>query len=324
MIRDCRFHGRISKNGREYSDKSMWQIKKLYETVDISFDHGSTGFRQLVGKPENLRMTAEDGTELREGGTGKPWEIRGDAKVILNKDSDEYGTLMNCADAAPGLIKYSHEIPSGQFRVRKRRKGLPLVEEVTGVRRIALITGVGGVNNSLYENEAEPMDEIREASDVKKEYPLVYDQIINVEKEGILETCGCKSEGGALEKVVSLETKLVEKDKALTELQEKLDVFEDADKIIVRKQTILDRAKELKHVCSDEILETLLNFPDTEDGNKHIDRLLKTQPELKEDGGEGDPKPKNKPTQEGSITKGDKVRKLPRTAKRLAAGYVSN
>lgn len=66
IIRDVKVLGRVSKNGREYSDKALGDAARLYEGIKVRFDHPPKNdpgrerqFIDSFGRLENLRLTAD-------------------------------------------------------------------------------------------------------------------------------------------------------------------------------------------------------------------------------------------------------------------------
>lgn len=262
----------------------MNQIMELYKGVDVSLDHGSTGVDALFGLPKNLRISREtDGVA-----------IRGDLKV-METNQDRREKVFAIAESEPHLLKFSHEIPEGGYRI-DRKSNPPSISEVSKVRRIALITGTGGVNNTIFEHELDPKMEIKTTKDLQEQFPLVADKLIEENRENILQECPCKKEGGAIEQVAKLKADLKEREDKITELESKVAEFEASKKLEERKHEIRTMAKTLKRACDDDIIELCMQLP-VEEGNGNVKRILEMQSEIKE--GEPDPKPTyKKPTQE--------------------------
>lgn len=127
--------GKVSENGREYSDKAMDQAAKLYEGAKVNIDHdrgnSERGFVEGIGDLRNVR---------REGDA-----IYADLHYL--KSHPYAGLLVEAAQRFPGQFGLSHD---AQGEVSTRR-GKAVVESVTVVHSVDLV-GRPATNAGLFES----------------------------------------------------------------------------------------------------------------------------------------------------------------------------
>ncbi len=142
-IRGVKFLGRVSENGREYSDKAMREAAVLYESVEININHPKAGKERhargmLEGwaRPINLRVVAGDGVygDLRYLGSHP------ETPVILERIREGFG------------IGLSHNA-EGRMTTKGGRR---IVESVKNVRSVDLVTRPA-TNKNLFESVEQTM-----------------------------------------------------------------------------------------------------------------------------------------------------------------------
>lgn len=146
VIRGVKFLGRMSRNGREYSDRAMRQAATMYEDRDITLDHDRKDpnrERQVlesVGKPVNL-VVKPDGIY----GDFAYWKSHPAASLIVER-----------ATRSPGNFGFSHNADGKQVT----RGGRRVVESINRVVSLDLVLRPA-TTNGLFESE-ESMPTIRQ------------------------------------------------------------------------------------------------------------------------------------------------------------------
>lgn len=275
MIRGVKLCSKHSKNNREYTRNALEDLTKLYEYLPIRIDHDEKGYLKTVGSVQKTEMNRIE------------YEIRGD--ISLNKGHPAYDQIMEDAEHRPHLLKLSHEIPARGYQATRKGDTL-VVDRVHKVDCFAIVTN-GGVNDSLFEGaEEEDEDvEIKSLAELKEAMPALYEELEKAMREDVAKDH---------EERIKL---IQERDNALQKLQEaeeKLASIEAEKQLTARKEAILAKAKEMKRVCSEDLLEMMLEVPADEE---KITRILSACPAIKEDGSETDPP--EKPTQRSGLGK---------------------
>lgn len=273
MIRGVKLCSKHSKNNREYTRNALEDLTKLYEYLPIRIDHDEKGYLKTVGSVQKTEMNRID------------YEIRGD--ISLNKGHPAYDQIMEDAEHRPHLLKLSHEIPARGYQATRKGDKL-VVDRVHKVDCFAIVTN-GGVNNSLFEGKEDEDVEIKSLAELKEAMPALYEELEKAMREDVAKDH---------EERIKL---IQERDNALQKLQEaeeQLASIEAEKQLESRKEAILAKAKEMKRVCSDDLLEMMLQVPDD---TEKITRILANCPAIKEDGSEIDPP--EKPTQRSGLGK---------------------
>lgn len=273
MIRGVKLCSKHSKNNREYTRNALEDLTKLYEYLPIRIDHDEKGYLKTVGSVQKTEMNRID------------YEIRGD--ISLNKGHPAYDQIMEDAEHRPHLLKLSHEIPARGYQATRKGDKL-VVDRVHKVDCFAIVTN-GGVNNSLFEGKEDEDVEIKSLAELKEAMPALYEELEKAMREDVAKDH---------EERIKL---IQERDNALQKLQEaekQLSAIEAEKQLESRRKAILAKAEEMKRVCSDELLEMMLEVPDDPE---RITRILANCPAIKEDGSEIDPP--EKPTQRSGLGK---------------------
>lgn len=284
VLPSVRLHGEVSTNGYRYSEKAMKKLVGFYDGLAIVRNHDSKGYEHLIGCVRRPVLGRDPSGN---------WEIRGDAE--LNRKDSLYDKLVDDAERRPHLIKFSHEIPTGKAVFEETRRGR-VIDDVTEVRQMCLIIGAGGVNKGLYEGKQDMEVEIREAADVKKHYPAVYEQL---NKESLKE-CSCQQTGGALEKVVNLQSELDSRASKIKELELKVAELTDSITVRERKDALIQEAATLNRKLTNELADALLALPETADRQTKITAIIKSQEEIRESVADADKKPASETPKQGS------------------------
>jgi hypothetical protein len=169
---------------------------------------------------------------------------------------------MNHAQKRPHLIRFSHEVPKGQFKLRDG-----VVEDVFAVRKLSLIAEPGGVNKGLFESTGDTEMTLLSVKELRENHS---DSVKVIEQEALLE-CSCQKAGGSVEVAISLQAKIDELKAELIERDEKVAELECELQLIERRKEILEKAKEEKRSISAELLEMLCGIS----GDNAADRISK-------------------------------------------------
>lgn len=144
IIEGVKFLGRISKNGREYSDQALQDAARLYAGCEININHPQRGqerrardLQESWAKPLNLRVVPGDGVygDLSYLGT------HNETPVILERIKRGFG------------IGLSHNADGRMVR----KDGRNIVEGLTKARSIDLVPNPA-TNQSLFESEDEKVE----------------------------------------------------------------------------------------------------------------------------------------------------------------------
>lgn len=153
LIQNVALLGRESQNGRIYEDKAMEEAADLYEGASVYLDHpkqsemeerrGTRSVLDLAGRIRNPRKVGD--------------RVRGDIEVLDREPSKSL--LFSLAEQMPDQAGMSHR---ARGEVRVNDQGTQIVESVTDVKGVELVTEpatVGGLMESL-EQEPEEGDEM--------------------------------------------------------------------------------------------------------------------------------------------------------------------
>lgn len=291
IVPNVRLHGAISTNGYRYSEKAMKKLVGFYDGLALVRNHDSKLYEQLIGCVRNPKLGKDSTGSL---------EIRGDAE--LNRKDNLYDKLLEDVEHRSHLVKFSHEIPTGKAVFEQSAQGR-VIDDVIEVRQMCLIIGPGGVNKGLYEGKADMDVEIREAGDVKKHFPAVYEQL---SKECVKE-CSCQKTGGALEKVVNLQSEMDSRASRIKELETKVFQLEESISVRERRDALIQEAATLNRQLTNELADALLALPETADRQNKITAIIKSQSEIRESVTDGKPPvATEKPVQGSGFTDAEK------------------
>lgn len=139
VIRGVKILGRVSRNGREYSETALREAAAIYEGLGVNTNHPNRA-------TPNISRTVEEGIGWLENVTVKPDGVYGDFNVI--KSHHMANSLFEVAERKPDRFGLSHNA-SGDV---VERGGKPLVESIKSVRSVDLVQNPATVN-SLFESE---------------------------------------------------------------------------------------------------------------------------------------------------------------------------
>jgi hypothetical protein len=272
VIRNVKLCSRFSKNNREYAPSALKDLHKLYELLPIRIDHDEKGYLKTVGSVADVKLNHID------------WELRGD--ISLNRGHPAYDQIMEDAEHRPHLLKLSHEIPARGYQASKKGEQL-VVNRVHKVDCFAIVTN-GGVNSSLFEAAEEDDDvEIKSLAELKAAMPALYEELEKAIRDDV-----AKDHDERIKLIQERDDAL----QKLHEAEEQLAAIDAEKQLEARKGSILRKAKEMKRLCSEDLLEALLAVDD-----EKVERILQFSPALKEDGTEE--QPPEKPTQRSGLAK---------------------
>ncbi len=139
VIRGVRVLGRISRNGREYSDKAMDDAMRVYEGLPVRFDHNRDGkerkFIESFGNLQNL--------------VKKPDGIYGD--MPFKKSHPHAELVCESAERFPKDFGLSHDADGSLVR----RGGKMIVESIQKARSVDIVNDPA-TNAGLFESIEEP------------------------------------------------------------------------------------------------------------------------------------------------------------------------
>lgn len=172
IISNVSFLGRISKNGRVYSNTAMLEAAKLHKGAGVYLDHptekeerereGVRSVRDLAGHAISARVVGD--------------RVRGDVKALKGTPTGEF--LLAVAEQAPSAVGISHRA-RGASKVGD--DGVEHVEHVTAVGGLDLVTEpatVAGLFESIHKapTTPDPATQRGETMDDKKT-ELTLDQL---------------------------------------------------------------------------------------------------------------------------------------------------
>lgn len=136
VIRGVRIIGKVSKNGREYSDAALRQAVPMYEGTKVYLDHPShpgqsRSIRDRVGVLENCRMDGDC--------------VRGDLRLL--KAHPMTGAILEAAETQPTRFGLSHHASGESIQ----RGGKMIVESILSVRSVDLVENPA-TNSGLFES----------------------------------------------------------------------------------------------------------------------------------------------------------------------------
>jgi len=127
VIRGVRILGRVSQNGREYTQGAIREAAALYEGVGVYVDHPPRSapnterrIADKIGWLESIKVT-DDG-------------LRGDLHLL--RSHSLYESICEAAERNPAMLGLSHNA-EGKTR---RDRGKTLVERIIRVRSVDLVT----------------------------------------------------------------------------------------------------------------------------------------------------------------------------------------
>lgn len=137
IIREARILGRVSKNGREYSDKALDDAARLYEGVAVMIDHDrknpgrERGLMESFGEIQNVKRK-EDG-------------VYGDLYFL--KSHPATPVILESAERFPNKVGLSHNADGST----SRKNGKTIVESVEEVISVDVVTRPA-TNKTLFED----------------------------------------------------------------------------------------------------------------------------------------------------------------------------
>ena len=257
ILKNVTLLGRVSKNGRIYSEQAMNDAVKLYSNAPYFVNHptkaemkenfGVRRVQDLAGKVVNPR---------RDGDM-----VRGDVHLLPNVPATTQ--ILAIAKTMPEQAGNSHRVDA---RVLKSKSGGP--ETVEGLNRVfgmELVTAPA-TTSGLYESEDDPpIDEgesIMDLNELKEKHPDIYKAAV---QEG-------KDTADDASKIAALEAERDEEKK-------RADDLEATDKLRVKTESIqkkVDDAKLPEELVTETFLESLNNAAD----DATVDALIKDRQEM--------------------------------------------
>lgn len=159
VIRGVKILGRISRNGREYTDRAMEQAKKLYEGRAVNTDHPDRSQPQADRKVSE-RFGVLEAIVLKADG------VYGDLKYL--KTHPQAATIVEMAQRMPGMVGLSHNAQGSLTRKGDKWQ----VESLESVRSVDLVADPA-TNRGLFESEATMTLSVREIFQASKNPRLV-------------------------------------------------------------------------------------------------------------------------------------------------------
>lgn len=130
-ISDVALLGKVSQNGRVYSESAMKDAARLYAGARVFLDHptdremkrrnGVRSVRDLVGRIQNPRFAGD--------------RVRGDLDLLEAEPARSQ--ILSLAEKAPDLVGMSHR---ARGEVREREDGTHVVESLDTVYAVELVT----------------------------------------------------------------------------------------------------------------------------------------------------------------------------------------
>lgn len=142
VIRNVKILGKVSKNGREYSDQAMRQAAAFYEGIGVNANHPdksvpgrSRSVDEAVGWLQNIKVRSDG--------------VYGDLCVLKSHPLSE--TIFEAAERKPNRLGLSHNAEGSTVQ----RGGKTIVESIKSVRSVDLVQNPA-TNSSLFES-VDPM-----------------------------------------------------------------------------------------------------------------------------------------------------------------------
>lgn len=138
IIREARILGKVSKNGREYSDKALNDAARLYEGVDVMIDHNrkepnaERPLMESFGVIRNVRRVGD--------------AVFGDLHFLKSHPSTN--VILEKAERFPDKVGLSHNADGSTAR----RNGKTIVESVEEVISVDVVTRPA-TNKTLFESD---------------------------------------------------------------------------------------------------------------------------------------------------------------------------
>ena len=151
IIRGVRILGKQSKNGRDYSDKSLAEAAKLYAGVEVNVNHPDR-------KSPNAERKIEDGFGWIESVEVKADGVYGDLHYL--KEHPAAGLVAEAAERNPKRFGLSH---NAEGKVG-RKDGKNVVESIQRVISVDLVQNPA-TNAGLFESTSRTIREVLEQHD---------------------------------------------------------------------------------------------------------------------------------------------------------------
>ena len=143
VIRGVRVLGRISRNGREYSDRALHEAARLYQGIGVNLNHADRSETTLE-RPVEAGFGWLEGVEVRTDG------VYGDLHFF--KSHPQAAMIVEAAERNPRRFGLSHH---AEGRVA-RSGGKNVVESIERVRSVDMVQNPA-TNSGLFESEEIPM-----------------------------------------------------------------------------------------------------------------------------------------------------------------------
>lgn len=257
IIRGVKALGRISANGRVYSERAMQDAVRLYDGVKVYLDHpteresrerqGVRSVRDLVGELRQPR--------LAESGAG----VRGDLH-LLDPSSTEGRKVLAVATRMPRAMGHSHRAWGPTSR---QDDGTDVVEGLERVASLDLVSDPAttrGLYESITDDEPPEEDDVSKLTleQLKKDHPALVEQVLAEAKD--------------TERVATLEEEL----KRLREWKADREAEDAARERNEHIDSAIKRAKLPEAAVSEDFRATLVEAKDTD----VVDRLVADRAKL--------------------------------------------
>ena len=147
VIRGVRVLGRVSRNGREYSDQALSEAARLYQGIGVNLNHAD---RREATREPSLERAVEAGFGWLEAVEVRADGVYGDLHFF--KSHPQAAMIVEAAERNPRRFGLSHH---AQGRVvRKGEKNV--VESIERVRSVDMVQNPA-TNAGLFESKEIPM-----------------------------------------------------------------------------------------------------------------------------------------------------------------------
>lgn len=144
VIRDVKFLGRVSKNGRTYSDRALTEAARMYEGLKINLNH-----------PDKSTPGAERPIQDAFGWAANP-VVRGDGvygDLYYIESHPCCGMILEAAERNPRRFGFSH---NAQGEV-SNKNGRVIVESITSVVSLDIVQNPATTNGLFESQQEEPV-----------------------------------------------------------------------------------------------------------------------------------------------------------------------
>ncbi|MGZ3316613.1 MAG: hypothetical protein ACXU95_04845 [Isosphaeraceae bacterium] len=145
VIRGVKILGRVSKNGREYSDGALAEAARQYEGAKVNLNHPGK-------KDGNSERPFEAGIAWLENVSIRPEGVYGDMPYL--KSHPQSGVLVEAAQRNPSRFGLSHNAEGSMVK----KNGKNVVESISRVHSVDIVQNPA-TNQGLFEScDPEPLD----------------------------------------------------------------------------------------------------------------------------------------------------------------------